>query len=39
MAQCRRAVQVIRNILLLGHRQAFTWIDEWYGKYTASMYT
>nr|XP_018907715.1 PREDICTED: cytoplasmic phosphatidylinositol transfer protein 1 [Bemisia tabaci] len=21
----------IRNILLLGHRQAFAWIDEWYG--------
>ena len=21
----------IRDILLLGHRQAFTWIDEWYG--------
>lgn len=20
----------IREILLLGHRQAFTWIDEWY---------
>lgn len=20
----------IRDILLLGHRQAFTWIDEWY---------
>ncbi|XP_045117345.1 cytoplasmic phosphatidylinositol transfer protein 1-like [Portunus trituberculatus] len=23
--------RAIRNILLLGHRQAFTWIDEWYG--------
>lgn len=23
--------KVIREILLLGHRQAFTWIDEWYG--------
>lgn len=22
--------QSIRDILLLGHRQAFTWIDEWY---------
>ncbi|XP_053963345.1 cytoplasmic phosphatidylinositol transfer protein 1 isoform X1 [Anastrepha ludens] len=21
----------IRDVLLLGHRQAFTWIDEWYG--------
>jgi len=26
-------MQAIRDILLLGHRQAFTWIDEWYGKY------
>jgi len=25
-------VQAIRDILLLGHRQAFTWIDEWFGK-------
>lgn len=24
--------QVIRDILLLGHRQAFAWIDEWIGK-------
>lgn len=23
--------RAIRDILLLGHRQAFTWIDEWYG--------
>lgn len=23
--------QVVREILLLGHRQAFTWVDEWYG--------
>ena len=23
---------VVRDILLLGHRQAFTWIDEWHGK-------
>lgn len=23
--------RAIRNILLLGHRQAFAWIDEWYG--------
>lgn len=21
----------IRDVLLLGHRQAFTWIDDWYG--------
>lgn len=21
----------IRDVLLLGHRQAFAWIDEWYG--------
>lgn len=21
----------IRDILLLGHRQAFAWLDEWYG--------
>jgi len=30
---CCAAVQAVRDILLLGHRQAFTWIDEWYGKY------
>lgn len=24
------SVQCIREILLLGHRQAFAWIDEWY---------
>lgn len=23
-------LQCIRDILLLGHRQAFAWIDEWY---------
>ncbi|KAJ8373314.1 hypothetical protein AAFF_G00266170 [Aldrovandia affinis] len=23
--------KVIRDILLVGHRQAFTWLDEWYG--------
>ncbi|KAG0710783.1 Cytoplasmic phosphatidylinositol transfer protein 1 [Chionoecetes opilio] len=23
--------RAIRSILLLGHRQAFAWIDEWYG--------
>lgn len=22
--------RAIRDILLVGHRQAFTWIDEWY---------
>lgn len=21
----------IRDVLLLGHRQAFAWVDEWYG--------
>lgn len=21
----------IRDVLLLGHRQAFTWIDDWFG--------
>lgn len=25
------AQKAIRDILLLGHRQAFAWIDEWYG--------
>ncbi|CAG7711635.1 unnamed protein product [Allacma fusca] len=25
------AHKAIRDILLLGHRQAFAWIDEWYG--------
>ena len=25
-------VQVVKDILLLGHKQAFTWIDEWHGK-------
>ncbi|XP_071514529.1 cytoplasmic phosphatidylinositol transfer protein 1 [Panulirus ornatus] len=25
------AHKAIRNILLLGHRQAFAWIDDWYG--------
>jgi hypothetical protein len=25
---------VIRDILLVGHRQAFAWIDEWFGEYT-----
>ena len=24
-------LQVVRDILLLGHRQAFAWIDEWIG--------
>lgn len=24
--------QVVRDILLIGHRQAFAWVDEWYGK-------
>ena len=25
-------LQVIRDVLLLGHRQAFAWIDEWIGE-------
>ncbi|NXY15816.1 PITC1 protein, partial [Atrichornis clamosus] len=25
--------KVVRDILLIGHRQAFAWVDEWYGKY------
>ena len=25
--------QAIRDILLRGHKQAFVWMDEWYGKY------
>lgn len=24
-------MQVIRDVLLLGHRQAFAWVDEWIG--------
>lgn len=24
-------LQVIRDVLLLGHRQAFAWVDEWIG--------
>ena len=23
---------MVRDVLLLGHKQAFTWIDEWWGK-------
>ena len=26
-------LQTIKDILLLGHRQAFAWIDDWIGKY------
>lgn len=26
--------KVVRDILLIGHRQAFAWVDEWYGKST-----
>lgn len=26
------SAQVIRDVLLLGHRQAFAWVDEWIGK-------
>ena len=25
------SLQSIREILLVGHRQAFAWIDEWFG--------
>ncbi|NXS01955.1 PITC1 protein, partial [Oxylabes madagascariensis] len=24
--------KVVRDILLIGHRQAFAWVDEWYGE-------
>lgn len=27
------SAQVIRDVLLLGHRQAFAWVDEWIGKF------
>ena len=27
----------IKDILLVGHRQAFSWIDHWYGKYASLM--
>lgn len=27
----------IREVLLLGHRQAFTWVDEWYGMTIADV--
>lgn len=26
--------QTVREVLLMGHRQAFAWIDEWHGKET-----
>lgn len=26
-------LQVIRDVLLLGHRQAFAWVDEWIGGF------
>lgn len=29
--------QVVRDILLIGHRQAFAWVDEWYGKYSPNL--
>ena len=25
-------LQSVRDVLLVGHRQAFAWIDDWYGK-------
>lgn len=27
------SAQVIRDVLLLGHRQAFAWVDEWIGEF------
>lgn len=30
-------LQSIQEVLLLGHRQAFTWIDEWYGMSLADV--
>lgn len=29
-------LQVIRDILLIGHRQAFAWVDEWCGEFVGS---
>uniref|UniRef100_A0A8B9N8L0 Cytoplasmic phosphatidylinositol transfer protein 1 n=1 Tax=Accipiter nisus TaxID=211598 RepID=A0A8B9N8L0_9AVES len=29
--------KVVRDILLIGHRQAFAWVDEWYGKYSRNL--
>lgn len=29
-------LQVIRDILLIGHRQAFAWVDEWCGESVGS---
>lgn len=31
-----RLFQVIRDVLLLGHRQAFAWVDEWIGESAGS---
>ncbi len=25
--------QAIRDVLLVGHRQAFAWIDQWFGEF------
>lgn len=32
----RMVLQVIRDILLIGHRQAFAWVDEWCGESVGS---
>ena len=29
---CLLCLQSVRDILLVGHRQAVAWIDDWYGK-------
>ena len=31
-------MQSVRDILLLGHRQAFAWIDEWIGQWHVYSY-
>lgn len=31
-------LQVIRDILLIGHRQAFAWVDEWCGESVGSLW-
>lgn len=34
---CHWAFQVIRDVLLLGHRQAFAWVDEWIGTSVSTL--
>ena len=29
-------LQAIQDIILQGHKQAFVWMDEWYGKCACS---